>query len=63
MLFDGSTSSYAITAGNDKKIRYWGINENRNQNMLINSPTDEEVQYTAEKVTKDTTIVMERSVF
>lgn len=23
MLFDGTTGSYAITAGNDRKIRYW----------------------------------------
>jgi hypothetical protein len=30
--------------------------------MIINSPNDEEVQYTAAQVTKDTTIVMESSV-
>ena len=30
--------------------------------MIINSPTDEEVQYSVEKITKDTIIVAERSV-
>jgi hypothetical protein len=62
MLFDGSTGGYAITAGNDKKIRYWSFNEPQNTSMIINSPNDEEVQYTAAQVTKDTTIVMESSV-
>lgn len=30
--------------------------------MIINSPNDDEVQYTAEKVTSSTILVMERSV-
>jgi hypothetical protein len=24
-MFDNETASYAITAGNDRKIRYWNI--------------------------------------
>ena len=62
MLFDGTTSGYAITGGNDKKIRYWSFSDPKNASMIINSPTDEEVQYSVEKVTKETIIVAERSV-
>lgn len=62
MLFDGTTSGYAITGGNDKKIRYWSFSDPHHASMIINSPTDEEVQYSVEKITKETIIVAERSV-
>lgn len=62
MLFDGSTAGYAITAGNDKKIRYWSFIDPKKQSIIINSPTDDEVQYTQERGTKDTAVVLERSL-
>lgn len=27
LMFDNETASYVITGGNDRKIRYWNINE------------------------------------
>jgi hypothetical protein len=62
LLFDGTTANYAITAGNDKKIRYWSFTHPKDQHMIINSPNDDEVQYTAERITNDTIVVLERSV-
>jgi hypothetical protein len=57
MLFDGSTANYVITAGNDKKIRYWNLSRPEEQSMIINSPNDEEVSYSSEKITKETTLI------
>lgn len=61
LFFDGSTANYAITGGNDKKIRYWSLMANpEKESMIINSPNDEEVTYSNERITKETTIIQER---
>ena len=42
-MFDGQTADYAITAGNDRKIRYWDLLSPETRSFQLNSPQDEEV--------------------
>ena len=42
-MFDGETANYAITAGNDRKIRYWDLQAPEQQSYQLNSPLDDEV--------------------
>ncbi len=43
LMFDGQTADYAITAGNDRKIRYWDLLSPEKWSYQLNSPQDEEV--------------------
>jgi len=61
-MFDGQTADYAITAGNDRKIRYCDLLNPENKSYQLNSPLDEEVQYQAENLTKDTKLILEKPV-
>lgn len=38
MLHNPETVSYAITGGNDKKIRYWDFTNLKKKSFTINSP-------------------------
>jgi hypothetical protein len=43
LMFDGQTADFAITAGNDRKIRYWDLLSPETRSYQLNSPQDEEV--------------------
>ena len=61
LMFDGETARYAITAGNDRKIRYWNLENPEQLSYQLNSPNDDEVQYITEKnVTRDTKVILEK---
>lgn len=47
MLDNIDTAAYAITAGNDKKIRYWDFTGLK-KSYCINSPNDDECHYNEE---------------
>ena len=42
------TVNYAITAGNDRKIRYWDFTGLKKKSYCINSPNDDEATYSDE---------------
>lgn len=50
MLHNTETVNYAITGGNDKKIRYWDLQNLSKKSYYINSPNDDECQYIAENL-------------
>lgn len=47
-MFDNETASYAITGGNDRKIRYWNLQEPELMSYQVNTPNDDEVLYMKE---------------
>jgi hypothetical protein len=52
-LYTGSnetieTCTYAITGGNDKKLRYWDFTNLKKKSYCINSPNDDEQVYNQE---------------
>ena len=59
-MFDCDTEDFAITAGNDRKIRFWDLTSLRQKSYQLNSPNDDEVQYLAELHNKEQTIVVEK---
>lgn len=59
-MFDCDTEDFAITAGNDRKIRYWDLTSLRQKSYQLNSPNDDEVQYLAELHNKEQTIIVEK---
>lgn len=44
-MYNPETVNYAITGGNDKKIRYWDFTGLKKKSYCINSPNDDECQY------------------
>jgi hypothetical protein len=50
MLHSPVTCDYVITGGNDKRIRYWSLNDPSKRSYLINSPLNEECHYQSEFV-------------
>ncbi len=42
------TSNYAITGGNDRKLRFWDFTHLRKKSYCINSPNDDEMTYSEE---------------
>eukprot|EP00347_Sterkiella_histriomuscorum_P000291 403376447 len=48
MLHCPDTVSYAITGGNDRKLRYWDFNGLKSKSYQVNTPNDDECQYTSE---------------
>jgi hypothetical protein len=42
------TCTYAITGGNDKKLRYWDFTNLKKKSFCINSPNDDEHFYNEE---------------
>ena len=50
-MFDNETANYAITAGNDRKIRYWSLTAPERESYQINSPFNDEVEYLSERIT------------
>jgi len=61
-MFDNETAGYAITAGNDRKIRYWNLQEPETQSYQINTPYDDEVFYMKENIQKGMKIVVEKPI-
>lgn len=59
IMHDNSTAQYAITGGNDMKLRYWNLQDASKLSFQINTPRDDEVQYMSERM-RDTTIIQER---
>lgn len=47
-MFDNETAGYAITGGNDRKIRYWNLQEPAELSYQVNTPNDDEVLYMKE---------------
>ena len=62
LMFDNETAPFAITSGNDHKIRYWNIAEPESQSYIINSPYDDEVTYLSGHIHKDIKIVIEKQI-
>jgi len=48
MLDNPDTVTYAITGGNDKKLRYWDFTGLRKKSYCINTPNDDECVYNEE---------------
>ena len=45
-LIQGTLScDYAITGGNDMKLRYWRLDDLANQSYYINTPLNDECQH------------------
>ena len=61
-MFDNLTAKYAITAGNDKKIRYWNLQDPSKLSFQVNTPRDDEAFYISERLTRDTLVVQERQL-
>jgi len=59
-MFDNETAEFAITAGNDRKIRYWNLYSPETLSYQINSPLDDEVSYIGERLNKTTRVIMEK---
>ena len=47
LCYDLDTAPYAITGGNDKKLRYWDFNDLSRRSYQINTPDDSEVKYSS----------------
>ena len=45
LLHGTHTVDYAITGGNDKRLRYWSMADPANNSYYINTPTNDECQY------------------
>lgn len=59
ILHNTETVSYAITGGNDRKIRYWDFTGLKQKNFQVNTPNDDECIYSTEHA-GDTLIVQEK---
>jgi hypothetical protein len=53
------TASFAITGGNDRKLRFWDFTNIKKKSFCINSPNDDEVTY-AEENQGETLVVQEK---
>ena len=60
LLFGTLTTDYAITGGNDKKIRYWSLADPAQNSFYINTPMNDECQYFSSHVAGGTTYVREQ---
>ena len=54
-----STVPYAISGGNDKKLRFWDFTSLKRKSYCINSPNDDESHY-SEEFMGETLVVQER---
>ena len=54
------TSDYAITAGNDMRIRYWNLSDPAGKSYYINTPDNDECQYFSEIVAGGVQLVQEQ---
>ena len=53
------TVNYAITGGNDCRLRYWNIDDYR-QSIYANTPMNDECQYFTERVAGGTEWICEQ---
>ena len=53
---DSQTSQFAITGGNDMKLRYWNLNDASKLSFQVNTPNDDEVTYMSERL-RETTVI------
>ena len=58
-MTDNSTAQFAITGGNDMKLRYWNLNDTSKLSFQLNTPKDDEVTYMNERL-RETTVIQER---
>lgn len=58
---DSQTAQYAITGGNDMKLRYWNLNDASKLSYQVNTPRDDEVAYMSERL-RETTVIQERMI-
>ena len=54
-----STVPYAISGGNDKKLRFWDFTNLKRKSYCINSPNDDESHYSEESM-GETLVVQEK---
>mmetsp|Transcript_18599 Transcript_18599/g.17696 ORF Transcript_18599/g.17696 Transcript_18599/m.17696 type:complete len:151 (-) Transcript_18599:331-783(-) len=59
MLYNPETVTYAITGGNDKRIRFWDFLGLQKKSFYLNTPLDDECQYYAENL-GDSYVVQEK---
>lgn len=59
-MYDNETAGYAITGGNDRKIRYWNLQEPDTLSYQVNSPLDDEVLYMKGEIQKGVKIIIEK---
>lgn len=62
LMFDNETAGFAITGGNDRKIRYWNLSEPETSSFQVNSPQDDEVLYMKENIQRGVKIVVEKPI-
>ena len=60
MLQGTLTTDYAITGGNDMRIRYWNMSNPSNMSYYVNTPNNDECQYFTEYVAGGTQLVREQ---
>ena len=54
------TADYAITGGNDMRLRYWNLNNPAGGSYLINTPDNDECQYFSEIVSGGVQLIQEQ---
>lgn len=60
MLQGTMTTNYAITGGNDMRLRYWNLSNPASMSYYINTPNNDECQYFNEVVAGGTVMVREQ---
>lgn len=60
LLHGTHTVDYAITGGNDKRVRYWSLAEPAQNSYYINTPLNDECQYYTNHVPGGITYVREQ---
>lgn len=60
MLQGTLTTDYAITGGNDMRLRYWNLSNPANMSYYVNTPDNDECQYFSEIVAGGTLLVREQ---
>lgn len=54
------TAEYALTGGNDMRIRYWDMNNLASKSYYVNTPEDDECQYHTETIAGGIQMVSEQ---
>lgn len=54
------TCDYALTGGNDSRLRYWSMQDPSNQSYYINTPTNDECQHLSSTLAGGTVFIKEQ---
>lgn len=54
------TCNYAITGGNDMRIRYWNLDDILNKSYFINTPNNDECQHQASTAASGINLIREQ---